>query len=761
LKNKSIEFAAFKKLGTKILLVLFINSLLLSNFAVRGQGTEVRVVNPVSGDNNFIFSSANPVGFRFNLTVWVYNVQNLFAYQVNLKINDTILNITRAWTPTWDPSWVFYGKPNMPVGPAYYDNDNDGVIERVLVGSTLLGAESFTGTGLLAIIELKIIYAPPTGTITDTLNINNQDTILLNPQVQPIPTTKTDGNYQYVVRGITIKAEPEKAVLGQHVNITGRIVAETPMIGVNVTIQYRLIGQEWQNLTKVQTDSNSQYNYTWITNLPGVFQLRSLYEIDGELMESAIITVTVKYNSILTIQPSTTNTTAYSKIWFIGTVSRITFNGSIQTPPEPANITIQWRLKGTLDFTNLANITVYGGTYQYEWTAKKMTFDSNETLEFRVLLHEDAITYFNTSDPVEIKIWKIELSITISVEPQTVQTGSKVTISGGVNPPIENLTIKIGKYSILPITGYDASVGTNKTDSSGSFKYTWNIPRGICGQFWLAAWYSSHESQDKNIKTTDLSKLTPVFINITKLSSSITISVNQQTVQIGSPITINGVITPAPMPGTSVAVKFRVDGGSWGNLIYGDPSLPTTDDQGRFNITWKAGKIGEDKWKGGIYELYAEWLGDANTYGAKSTIITLIVQRLSSNITLEVTPSSITLGSSVTITGYLKPDEANPANITIYYKNATGNWILLTTVSTNASGFFTYTWTPQSAGNFEIYANWAGNDIYDSAQSDIKQIKVEEPFSIFTYLPYIIAIIAVIVIVIVSLIYIRKKKRTK
>jgi hypothetical protein len=86
----------------------------------------------------------------------------------------------------------------MPVTPAYYDNDHDGVIESVLVGSTLLGGEPFTGTGLLAIIELQITYAPTTGTITDTLNINNPDTILLNPQVQQIPTTKTDGNYQYV-----------------------------------------------------------------------------------------------------------------------------------------------------------------------------------------------------------------------------------------------------------------------------------------------------------------------------------------------------------------------------------------------------------------------------------------------------------------------------------------------------------------------------------------------------------------------------------
>jgi archaellum component FlaG (FlaF/FlaG flagellin family) len=163
-------------------------------------GTEVVVINPSTGDGNFTYSPANgTLGTRFNATFWVYNVTGLFGFQVNLIINDTFLNITRAWTPVTDTSYVFYGQAQMPLGPTFYDIDGNGVNERVLVGATeLFGATAFTGDGLLAIIELEIIYTPPAGTISSPLNINNTDTKLLDDTLSEIITIKTDGNYQYM-----------------------------------------------------------------------------------------------------------------------------------------------------------------------------------------------------------------------------------------------------------------------------------------------------------------------------------------------------------------------------------------------------------------------------------------------------------------------------------------------------------------------------------------------------------------------------------
>jgi len=162
-------------------------------------GTEVIMINPATGNTNFTFYiEVTQTGTRFNATVWLYNVTDLFAFQVYLAINDTLLNITNAWVPSWDSSYVFYGKTTVPTIPTFYDDDADGVYESVLVGTTILGTGSFTGSGLLAIIELEIIHVPETGEETTNLNINNPDTILLDPTLSDIEATKTDGLYRIV-----------------------------------------------------------------------------------------------------------------------------------------------------------------------------------------------------------------------------------------------------------------------------------------------------------------------------------------------------------------------------------------------------------------------------------------------------------------------------------------------------------------------------------------------------------------------------------
>jgi len=165
------------------------------------QQTEVKVINPNTGNSSFTFYwNETYVGTRFNATVWLYNVTDLFAFQVYLAVNDTLLNITNAWVPSWDSSYVFYGKTTVPTPPAFYDDDGDGIVESVLVGSSLLGAGagSFTGSGLLAIIEMQIIYIPVKGEVVDELNIDNDDTVLLDSMLNDISAIRTNGTYRCV-----------------------------------------------------------------------------------------------------------------------------------------------------------------------------------------------------------------------------------------------------------------------------------------------------------------------------------------------------------------------------------------------------------------------------------------------------------------------------------------------------------------------------------------------------------------------------------
>jgi len=165
---------------------------------MQGDGTEVRTINPSTGDGNFVYSSANgTVGTRFNATMWIYDVPEMFSFQVKVYVNDTLLNITRAWIPSMDSDYIFYGLITMPLGPTFYDFDANGVMESMVIGATIMGAGSASGS-LLAIVEFEIIYTPPSGTVSCDLNIDNPDTKILDPGLSMIDCTIIDGYYEFI-----------------------------------------------------------------------------------------------------------------------------------------------------------------------------------------------------------------------------------------------------------------------------------------------------------------------------------------------------------------------------------------------------------------------------------------------------------------------------------------------------------------------------------------------------------------------------------
>ncbi len=303
----------------------------LTIIPAQAQGTEVKVINPDTGDSTFTFyTNTTSVGHRFNSTVWVYDVSDLFAYQVNLVVNDTLLNITRAWVPTWDPQWVFAGQTCITPDPAYYDFNGNGATEIVKLGSTILIGTAFTGTGILAIIEYEILHAPPTGTVTCNLNITNPDTYMLQEDQTDINFTSTNGLYEYIgppplpIPEAAFTYSPLTPLVNEPVTFNASASVPNDSMIVNYTWNF---GDGTPEVT--ETDPITTHNFT----SAGTYNVTLLVFNDEGYNDTTWQLITVLAEPpepMLDIQPST----------YVITHVGQTFNVTVRI----LNVTIYWKL---------------------------------------------------------------------------------------------------------------------------------------------------------------------------------------------------------------------------------------------------------------------------------------------------------------------------------------------------------------------------------------------------------------------------------
>jgi len=167
--------------------------------AYASQGTSTMKAKIVSNGtriyldpSEYIFNSKDvSVGYRFNVTLRVADVEILYSFQLSMYYNESMINATRWFEPTWDPEYVFYNEPTVTA-----ENFRTGNI-MLFAGMLGLSPPSFNGDGKLCIIEFEIVNLPPAGIkYSCPLGINNGDTFLLDRDVNEIPAAKEDGYYE-------------------------------------------------------------------------------------------------------------------------------------------------------------------------------------------------------------------------------------------------------------------------------------------------------------------------------------------------------------------------------------------------------------------------------------------------------------------------------------------------------------------------------------------------------------------------------------
>jgi hypothetical protein len=233
--------------------------------------------------------------------------------------------------------------------------------------------------------------------------------------------------------------------------------------------------------------------------------------------------------------------------------------------------------------------------------------------------------------------------------------------------------------------------------------YSWSIPsKQTAGTDYKIRITSTSstlitDSSDRNFAITTRSKKTP----IEKVSSNISISATPPTINIRQNTVISGSITPE-RPGANVTIQA-------GNIL----TTVTTDENSQYQYDWTPAQTG-------TYKVNASWDGDDYTLPSDAST-TLMCLKIGTTISVSTSCPSTLIGYTVNVTGTLGDEYGNSLKnetvILSYTSAGTGTWNLVTSATTDNSGYYSAVWASPETGDFEIRTEWSGNATHSEANN--------------------------------------------
>jgi len=123
------------------------------------------------------------------------------------------------------------------------------------------------------------------------------------------------------------------------------------------------------------------------------------------------------------------------------------------------------------------------------------------------------------------------------------------------------------------------------------------------------------------------------------------------------------------------------------------------------------------------------------------------------NSTLSMQPSapSITIGSSLTLSGALTP--ANSGTVTIW-ESINGSTFAMLNATTLTSGAYSLAFNSSAFGKYQFYASWPGDLQYNAANSSTITVSVTAKTTSSSDALYIVLIVIIIIIITVATYYV-------
>jgi len=225
-------------------------------------------------------------------------------------------------------------------------------------------------------------------------------------------------------------------------------------------------------------------------------------------------------------------------------------------------------------------------------------------------------------------------------------------------------------------------------------------------------------------------------VNVEKLSTSITLTLDPSSVKIGGSSTFTAkLIDGNGNPVANQAISFSVENASIGSA--------NTNSSGEATQTYTANV------NAGTYAVNAYFAGTVEDYKPSTATKNLTVEPFKTTLVLDV-PSSAMLGDMVTIKATLKDEKSNPLqNMDVEFQI---NEKTIGSAKTDSSGIASIQYETSTAGTLQVKAIFAGVTNYENS-SAVAQLVVK------TSIALEVGIIALVVAVVIIglLIYARKR----
>lgn len=346
-------------------------------------------------------------------------------------------------------------------------------------------------------------------------------------------------------------------------------------------------------------------------------------------------------------------------------------------------------------------------------------------------------------------------TVTLVVEDNEGYTNSTEVAITVIDYP----TAKFTNSPTAPLVGqnviFDAT--TSQPNGGSITNYKWDFGDGKTGTgSTVTHAYSTTGTFTVNLTITDSEELTnSTTVTVTVTIHNIAISnvaTSSDIVRKGETITIEitasnkGNFTET-FTVTAYFNTTAIETKSVADLSPGSPQLVT--------ILWDTADVLPStytlKAQASIVTKETETEDNSQTYGS------VIIQRISSSLSISASSTTLALGRNTIIHGTLDP--AKPSvSITVHYRFLEGEWNTLATFTSDAQGRYILNWRPEEDGTYEVQASWHGDPDTEPCQSPIQTITVQGGGAPQTVL-YAGIIAAVLFLAMLAIYFIKLRKK--